>query len=60
MKGWVKNLATGEVELYAMGSEEQLKKMIEWSHRGSTHAQVTKVDIVWDKNLGDCDAFEVL
>ncbi len=60
LKGWVKNLATGEVELYAIGSEEQLKKMIEWSHRGPSRAQVTKVDIIWDKNLGEYDSFEVI
>ncbi len=60
VKGWVKNLATGEVELYAIGSEEQLKKMIEWSHQGPSRAKVTKVDVVWDKNLGHCDLFDIV
>lgn len=60
LQGWVKNLATGEVELYAIGSEEQLKKIIEWSHRGPSRSHVTKVDILWDKNLGDFNSFEVI
>lgn len=60
LKGWVKNLVTGEVELYAMGTEEQLKKLIEWSHQGPPRAHVTNVDIQWDKNLGEYDSFEVI
>src|SRR3989338_5929178 len=60
LRGWVKNLSTGEEELYAMGFEDQLKKMMEWSRQGPSRAQVTKVDIVWDKNLGDYDSFEVI
>lgn len=62
LQGWVKNLATGEVELYAIGSEEQLKKIIEWSRhpKGPSRAHVTKVDILWDKNLGDFNSFEVI
>jgi len=60
LRGWVKNLSTGEVELYAIGPEDQLKKMMKWSRQGPARAQVTKVDIVWDKNLGDYDSFEVI
>ena len=60
IKGWVKNLTTGEVELYAIGTEEQLKKMIEWSHQGPPRARVTKVDVLWGKNLGDFNSFEVV
>ncbi|MBI3018949.1 MAG: acylphosphatase [Deltaproteobacteria bacterium] len=60
LKGWVKNLATGQVELYAIGPEEQLKKIIEWSHHGPPRAHVTKVDILWDKNLGNAHSFEVI
>lgn len=43
LKGWVRNLASGEVEVLAVGEEEALNQFEVWLHRGPRAAQVTKV-----------------
>lgn len=58
--GWVKNLPEGEVELYAIGTEKNLKELITWCHQGPPHARVENVKITWDKDLGDFSSFEII
>jgi acylphosphatase len=43
--GWVKNTDEGDVEIVAVGTEEQLRKFIDWCKVGPTHATVTEVVI---------------
>jgi acylphosphatase len=45
VKGWVRNLATGEVEIYAQGTNLAIEQFILWCHRGSTFAKVEKVQV---------------
>ena len=42
--GYVRNLDTGEVEIVAEGSEENLKKLIEWAKKGPPQAKVESID----------------
>lgn len=45
LRGWVRNLADGRVEVVASGSEERLGQLERWLHRGPELARVEKVDV---------------
>lgn len=45
IKGWIKNMPDGNVEVMAEGKKEQLDKFIEWCRHGPTQAQVKEVRI---------------
>jgi acylphosphatase len=57
--GWIKNLASGQVEAYATGERNQLEKFVKWCHEGPTKANVTDVNVEWDKDLGKMTSFEI-
>ena len=44
VKGSVKNLTDGRVEIIAEAEQDQLDKMIAWCHKGPLLANVTHVD----------------
>jgi acylphosphatase len=59
IKGWVKNLPDGRVELAAYGPAHAIETLIRWLHRGPPHAHVTDVevkDIPWE----NYESFSVL
>lgn len=43
VKGWVKNLPSGDVEVWAEGSEEALSQFFVWLHKGPLFARVNSV-----------------
>lgn len=45
LKGWVKNLATGDVELVAYGEEKAVRQLETWLAIGPELASVVDVDI---------------
>jgi Acylphosphatases len=59
IKGWVKNLPDGRVEIVAEGREEDIKKLIEFCKRGPPAAIVTDVQIFWEEYKGEFDDFEI-
>lgn len=44
LKGWVKNLPTGQVEVVAEGPEEALRQLEEFLHKGPPAARVDGVE----------------
>lgn len=54
VKGWVRNLATGEVEISALGTSSAIEELIHWSHKGSTFARVKQVQVT---ELSEGEAF---
>jgi acylphosphatase len=44
LTGYARNLSGGQVEVYACGTEAQLKALEEWLWEGSTAANVTAVE----------------
>ena len=42
--GWVRNESDGRVQVYAVGSPEQLNELAGWLHRGPLHATVRGVE----------------
>lgn len=56
LKGWVRNLADGRVEILAEGKKEDLKRLLEWTYNGPPGAKVTKVEFEWlsgENNFND-------
>lgn len=42
--GWVRNLNSGEVEVYAKGPTDKLQQLLDWLWIGPEKAKVTKLD----------------
>lgn len=59
LKGWVRNLSNGRVEIVFEGKKEVIEKAIEWCHHGPSFAKVKKVEIKWKEPEGYED-FKVL
>ena len=59
VKGHVRNLQTGEVEVMAEGSPEEIKCMIEVCKKGAPHSSVKDVDIQELNHIG-FDDFKLL
>ncbi len=55
--GWVKNNPDGTVEAVAEGEEEDLKKVIEWCHKGPPMARVDGVEVEWEDFKDEFDDF---
>jgi acylphosphatase len=45
IRGTVRNVDDGTVEIVAEGNENSLKRLIEWCHDGPPRAEVTQVDV---------------
>lgn len=45
LKGWVKNIPNGDVELKAFGNKENLDKLIDWLWKGPAAAKVSNVKV---------------
>jgi len=45
LRGFVRNDSDGKVYIEVEGSEEDLKKFITWSRKGSQYAEVKKVEV---------------
>lgn len=57
--GWVKNLRDGRVEAVFEGSEEKVKKIVEWTKSGPRTARVDGIEVDYEKFRGEYDKFEV-
>ncbi|PIY95140.1 MAG: acylphosphatase [Candidatus Levybacteria bacterium CG_4_10_14_0_8_um_filter_35_23] len=52
LKGWVKNIDEGRVEVLFSGSKESIKRAIKACRKGPFLARVKNIDIEWeDKNM---------
>jgi len=60
LKGYVRNMPDGSVEIIAQGQEEKLKKLIEKVKVGPPAASVERVEERWEKITRKYDAFEIL
>ena len=58
--GWVKNLSDGRVEAVMEGEDENVSRLIEWSHGGPANARVEDVEIINEKFSGEFTKFDVL
>ena len=59
LTGWVRNLATGQVEILAQGEKEKIEKLIAWCKNGPPGATVSNVSIQWEKHLEILSGFQI-
>jgi acylphosphatase len=59
IKGWVKNLENGGVEVVAEGEEDQIKQMVQFLHKGSPESRVDSVEIKNEKPVGVFKDFSI-
>jgi acylphosphatase len=60
VKGWVKNLRDGSVEIMAEGKKEELDAFIAWCRQGPPRAQVENVHVRQETFLGEFRDFRVV
>lgn len=58
LRGWVRNLNDGTVEVYALGTADQLADFSDWLWRGPRLAAVSAVD-AQDCAVEACAGFEI-
>jgi acylphosphatase len=59
LKGFVRNLPDGSVEIVAEGEKELLEKLLEWCARGPEGASVIKTEPKWEENKNEFRVFRV-
>jgi acylphosphatase len=59
LAGWVRNLASGEVEIVAEGRHENLQMLAAWAHLGPPSAHVTAVREDWLDFVGEFTEFRI-
>ena len=59
LAGWVRNLASGDVEIVAEGSRENLQMLAAWAHQGPPSARVTEVHEEWSDFTSEFNEFRV-
>jgi acylphosphatase len=58
LKGWVKNLDSGEVEAVFEGEEDNVKEMIEWCKKGFSFSRIDNVKVEFENYTGEFESFE--
>ena len=59
LAGWVRNIPSGEVEIVAEGSKENLQMLAAWAHLGTPSAHVTEVREDWLDFTGEFTEFRI-
>ncbi|MDD2777280.1 MAG: acylphosphatase [Methanocellales archaeon] len=59
IRGWVRNLRDGRVEVLAEGSKNALDELLRKIRKGPHMARVEKVDVIWEEYVGDLNGFKV-
>lgn len=59
VRGWVRNLPDGSVEVLAEGPAQKVDKLVEWCHEGPPAARVDQVIQDQEAWKGEFDSFEI-
>ena len=59
IKGWVKNLPDGRVEVMAEGEKDKIDKLIEFLKQGPPAASVDNVDVKIEDYKGEFEDFAI-
>lgn len=59
LKGYAKNLPDGTVEIIAEGPKGKIDELIEFCKKGPQAAEVSKVNIKFEKPKNEFDGFEI-
>lgn len=59
LKGWVKNAPSGDVEVQAEGTRDELEALLTALKVGPAGASVDKIDVTWSAYTGNFSSFDV-
>lgn len=59
IKGWVKNLMDGSVEIVCEGEDNKIEELVKWCWKGPPGAYVEDVDVKKEEYIGDLKSFEI-
>lgn len=59
LRGWVRNLPNGDVEIVAEGPRRELKILAAWANQGPRLARVTGVEEEWSDYRGEVGPFAI-
>ena len=59
VKGWVKNLLDGRVEIMAEGEKERVERLIAFIKQGPPQAYVEDAAVEWLEFAGEFEDFEI-
>ncbi len=59
LKGWVRNLSDGNVEVVAEGPRHKLEELIAWCWKGSPAANVEDIEAEWEENQNEYEDFKI-
>lgn len=59
LSGFVRNMPNGTVEIVAEGSQKQLKKLVDWCHKGPDRSIVSEVHTDWQTYIAEFEAFNI-
>ena len=59
LKGWVRNLGDGRVEVVAEGDKERIETLINKLKEGPPLARVDKVEVKWEPYRGEFTDFRI-
>ena len=59
LKGFVRNIANGDVEIVARGDAEALKQLVAWCHKGPLLAKVSEVVVKAYPHHETFEVFEI-
>ena len=60
IKGYVKNLYNGDVEIYAEGSKELLDEVVEKAKIGPAYSHIDSIKLEWLDFKNKYDKFEII
>ena len=60
LRGFVRNLESGDVEIVVEGEGEQIERLVGFARKGPAHAQIRDVKVEERKWSGDFEEFKVL
>ena len=60
LKGWVRNLGSGQVEAIFQGKSPDVEKIVEWCHQGPPAAKVSDVALTWEAPNPSEACFQIL
>lgn len=59
LKGWVRNLSDGRVEVVAQGAEDKVKELIRACSKGAFLAEVKSISVEWEEQPKEFPDFKI-
>ena len=59
LKGWVRNVDTGDVEAVFQGPRDSVEAALTWCRKGPPGARVERCDVSWEPPKAEAESFQI-